>query len=65
MNCNHELFLEEQELECRRIAKSCNEGTQGHSEWLKTADTLLKRRREHVVICKKCKESSVNTVASH
>jgi hypothetical protein len=46
--------MEEQELTCRRIAKSCNEGTQAQEEWLKTASTLLERRREHIVVCKKC-----------
>jgi hypothetical protein len=54
MNCNHEKFLEEQELQCRRIARSCNEGTEGQREWLKTAETLLARRREHIAVCKKC-----------
>jgi hypothetical protein len=54
MTCNHEKFLESTELECRRIAKSCNEGTQGAQEWLKTAEALLQRRREHIQVCKKC-----------
>ena len=42
MKCNLFRFLEQTELECRRIAKSCNAGTQGHQEWLKTAETLLR-----------------------
>jgi hypothetical protein len=54
MKCNHEKFLESTELDCRRIAKSCNDGTQAQEEWLKTASTLLERRREHIVVCKKC-----------
>ena len=54
MSCNLEQYLESEELSCRRIAKSCNEGTQGRQEWLKTAEILLARRREHILICKKC-----------
>jgi hypothetical protein len=52
--CNHERFLRSTELECRRIARSCNDGTQGRQEWLKTAECLLERRSEHVVECEKC-----------
>jgi hypothetical protein len=54
MSCTHEQYLEAEELSCRRIAKSCNEGTQGAQEWLKTAEALLQRRREHIQVCKKC-----------
>jgi hypothetical protein len=46
--------LETTELDCRRVARSCNEGTQAHREWLKTAEMLLKRRREHILVCKVC-----------
>ena len=53
MTCNHEKFLESTELECRRIAKSANDGTQAQKEWLKTADALLQRRSEHLAVCKK------------
>ena len=54
MKCNLEKFLEETELQCRRIAKSANEGTQSYQEWLKTAEALLERRREHIKVCSKC-----------
>ena len=49
-----EQFLETTELDCRRVARSCNEGTQAHREWIKTAEMLLKRRREHIMVCKVC-----------
>ena len=58
MTCNHERFLREQELECRRIAKSANGGTQAQAEWVKTAEVLLERRREHIKICTKCKSQA-------
>jgi hypothetical protein len=54
MKCNHEKYLEQEELSCRRIAKSCNDGTKSQSEWLKTAEALLARRREHLKVCKEC-----------
>lgn len=54
MKCNLEKFLEQTELECRRIARSCNDGTEGQREWTKTAEALLARRREHVKVCVKC-----------
>ena len=54
MTCTHERYLEEQELNCRRIAQSSNDGTQAHSEWLKTAEAILARRREHLAVCKDC-----------
>ena len=54
MSCTLEQYLEAEELSCRRVARSCNEGTQAHREWLKTAEMLLKRRREHVLVCKVC-----------
>lgn len=54
MTCNHERFLESTELEFRRIAYSCNEDSQGRQEWLRTAEALLARRREHIQTCKKC-----------
>lgn len=56
MNCNHEKFLEATELECRRIAKSANDGTQSQKEWLRTAEALLVRRSEHLAVCRKCGE---------
>ena len=52
MKCNLERFLEQQELECRRIARSCHDASR--EEWLKTAEFLLARRREHVAVCEKC-----------
>ena len=58
MTCNPNSYLREQELECRRIAKSCNEGTQDQNEWLATAAVLLERRREHVSTCLKCSKES-------
>jgi hypothetical protein len=54
MKCNHEKYLEQEELSCRRIAKSCNDGTKSQAEWLKTAQALLERRREHLKACKEC-----------
>ena len=54
MKCNHERYLEENELVCRRIARSCNEGTQAEQEWLKTAEAILARRREHLKVCREC-----------
>lgn len=54
MACNLEKYLEGEELSCRRIARSANDGTQAQKEWLKTAEVLLERRREHVQVCKKC-----------
>jgi hypothetical protein len=54
MTCTHERYLAQQELECLRIAKSCNEGTQAYREWMLTAEALIRRRNEHVVICTKC-----------
>jgi hypothetical protein len=56
--CNHERFLEQQELECRRIARSCNEGTQNYDEWNRTARALLERRKEHISVCKQCKQET-------
>ena len=55
MTCNLSLYLQQQELECRRIARAANSGTQAQSEWLKTAEAILARRREHVEVCKMCK----------
>lgn len=57
MKCNHERYLEENELVCRRIAKSCNDGTQAQAEWARTAQMLFERRREHLLICKECDRS--------
>lgn len=54
MTCNLTQYLCEQELICRRIARSCNEGTQCAEEWLKTAEAILARRREHLAVCKEC-----------
>ena len=54
MKCNLERFLEQTELECRRIARSANSGTQAYDEWIKTAEALLQRRREHITVCMKC-----------
>ncbi len=58
MKCNHEAYLREQELECRRIARSSNEGTQTGEEWFRTAQALLERRREHIKVCDKCSKES-------
>jgi hypothetical protein len=58
MTCNLEKYLEEQELSCRRIAKSANDGTQSQSEWEKTATVFWERRREHIKVCKKCSKES-------
>jgi hypothetical protein len=54
MTCTLTQYLKEQELTCCRIAKSCNEGTQRAEEWLKTAEAILARRREHLTVCKEC-----------
>ena len=56
MKCNHEKYLESEEISCRRLAKYCNEGTQAEQEWIKTAEALLQRRREHIKVCLKCGE---------
>jgi hypothetical protein len=56
MNCTYERYLEQQELEFRRIAKSANDGTQAQKEWLRTAEALLQRRNEHLSVCRKCGE---------
>lgn len=56
MKCNIEKYLEEQELSCLRMARAANDGTQAQDEWLKTATVLNERRKEHVSVCKKCKE---------
>jgi hypothetical protein len=58
MNCNLEKYLEEQEVACLRIAKSANDGTQAQTEWLRTAAVILERRKEHVGVCKKCKQET-------
>ena len=52
MTCTHEQYLESEELSCRRIAKTCHD--EARAEWLKTAEALLARRREHVAVCLKC-----------
>ena len=57
MKCNHEKYLEQEERSCRQIARSMNSGTQSQAEWLKTAQTILERRREHLLICKECDRS--------
>ena len=56
MMCNLYQYLQGEELTCRRIAKSCNEGTQCAEEWLKTAEAILARRREHITVCRECGE---------
>jgi hypothetical protein len=58
MACNLQSYLREQELECRRIARSCNEGTRAFTEWIVTAQVLLERRREHIERCPKCSKES-------
>lgn len=57
MMCNLCQYLSGEELTCRRIAKSCNDGTQAQAEWAKTAQVLFERRREHILICKECCKS--------
>jgi hypothetical protein len=54
VKCNHCQYLEIEELSCRRIARSENDGTSSQSEWLKTAEAILARRREHLAVCKEC-----------
>ena len=54
MKCNHEKYLEAEELSCRRISRSCNDGTQAKQEWERTAQVILERRREHLAVCKDC-----------
>jgi hypothetical protein len=54
MKCNLERYLEQEELSCRRIARSMNQGTQSEQEWLKTAEAILARRREHLKVCREC-----------
>jgi hypothetical protein len=54
MKCNLERYMESEELSCRRIARSMNQGTQAEQEWLKTAEAILARRREHLAVCPEC-----------
>jgi hypothetical protein len=54
MTCTLTQYLKEQELVCRRIARSENEGTPSQIEWLKTAESILARRREHLKSCLDC-----------
>jgi hypothetical protein len=54
VKCNHEKYLEQEERSCRQIARSMNSGTQAEQEWLKTAEAILARRREHLAVCKEC-----------
>jgi hypothetical protein len=56
MTCNLWKFIRQQEFECYRISRTCDEGSQNRSEWEKTAQALLERREEHVKVCKKCKQ---------
>ena len=58
MNCNLWQYLEMQIVECCRIARSCNEGTPAFEEWLLTAQALQKRQKEHIAVCRKCKQST-------
>ncbi len=55
MKCCHCQYLEEEFVECLRVAKSANDGTQAQEEWLKTAEALRKRRNEHLKVCKICR----------
>lgn len=57
MKCNVTSYLEQQEQECRWIAQSANDGTKDQAEWLRTAEALLKRRKEHLAGCKECQKS--------
>jgi hypothetical protein len=52
--CNIVKYLCEQELICRRIARSWNDGTQAQAEWARTAQMLFERRREHLAVCRDC-----------
>jgi hypothetical protein len=54
MTCNLERYLREQELTCRRIAKTATDGSHTQIEWFVTADILLERRREHLAVCRDC-----------
>jgi len=60
MKCTVTLYLEQQELDCRRIAHSSNDGTKDQREWLKTAEGLLQRRKEHVAGCKECAKAQLS-----
>jgi hypothetical protein len=57
MTCTLEQYLCEQELTCRRIARTVHDPI-AHEEWLKTAQSLLERRREHIKVCGKCKQEA-------
>jgi hypothetical protein len=59
MKCTITSYLEAEELQCRRIARSENEGTDSQREWLRTAKVLLERRREHVAGCKECLDAQI------
>lgn len=54
MKCNLLAYIEEQEMTCLRIAKAANEGTQAQQEWLKTAQVLIDRAKDHQKACKTC-----------
>jgi hypothetical protein len=59
MKCNVTSYLEQQERDCRWIAQAANDGTKDQQEWLKTAEALLKRRREHIAGCIGCTDTQI------
>lgn len=65
MSCNISAYLEEQQIVCLRIARASNEGTDAQKEWLKTAQVLINRAKDHQRTCKKCKEQSVSIAEKH
>jgi hypothetical protein len=54
VKCTHFQYLEEKMVECLRVAKSANDGTPAQEEWLKTAEALFWRKKEHLKVCKAC-----------
>ena len=54
MKCNLLRYIEEQAVVCVRIARSCDEGSESRTEWQRTVEVLMERRKEHVAVCKKC-----------
>ncbi len=57
MMCTLTSYLEAEELQCRRIAHSANDGTKDQREWLRTAEALLARRKEHLAGCRECSDA--------
>jgi hypothetical protein len=49
-------WLKEKQTECARLARSSNEGTPQHAEWMRLAALMLRERTTHRVLCPACRE---------